>query len=231
LAIEEDGKVKAEIAQYPLRLAWAITVHKSQGLSLDAAEIDLSQAFESGMGYVALSRVRTLDGLSLKGLNNQAFRINEEVLEINQKFRSQSDNHIAEIKDLSKTDKEARQKNFLLKIGADSRLKKKAKKVSTIDKTKVLIEEGKTLPEMARERNLSPDTIIEHLEKIKAQDPSVKLQYLSQNMPVARAKQIRQALVKGGMTNGQYLLGPAKNILGPSFSYTEIRLVRLLWPN
>jgi hypothetical protein len=225
--IEEDGKVKAELAQYPLRLAWAITVHKSQGLSLDSAEIDLSQAFESGMGYVALSRVRTLDGLSLKGLNAQAFLINEDVLEVNQKFRSQSDNHIAEIKALSKSDKEAKQKRFLTKIGASSG-QKKAKKVSTVDKTKVLVEEGKTLPEMARERNLTPDTILDHLEKIKAQDPNVQLQYLSQNMPVARAKKIRQALVKGGMTNGQYLLGPAKNILGSGFSYAEIRLVRLL---
>ena len=226
--IEEDGRVKAELAQYPLRLAWAITVHKSQGLSLDAAEIDLSQAFESGMGYVALSRVRTLDGLSLKGLNNQAFKVNEEVLEVNQKFRTQSGNHVAEVGALSQADKEAKQKRFLTKIGAGSDAKKKVKKVNTVDKTKVLVEDSKTLPEMSRERNLTPDTILDHLEKIKAQDPNVQLQYLSQNMPVSRAKKIRQALVKGGMTNGQYLLGPAKKILGSGFSYAEIRLVRLL---
>lgn len=227
--IEEDGKVKAEIAQYPLRLAWAITVHKSQGLSLDAAEIDLSQAFESGMGYVALSRVRTLDGLSLKGLSPQAFRVNDEVLKTNHAFRAQSERHAAEISALNKADKEAKQKRFLTKIGATSEGdKKKIKKLSTLDKTKLLLEEGKTLPEMARERDLTPDTILDHLEKIKTDDPNIKLQYLSQNMPVARAKKIRQALIKGGMSHGQYLLGPAKNILGDSFSYAEIRLVRLL---
>ncbi len=79
--IEDSGKIIAELTQYPLRLAWAITVHKSQGMSLDSVEVDLSKAFEPGMGYVALSRVRTLKGLKILGMNGNALRVNPEVLE------------------------------------------------------------------------------------------------------------------------------------------------------
>src|SRR3569832_272558 len=88
--LEEDGKVKAKLVQVPLRLAWAITVHKSQGMSLDSAVIDLSQAFEYGQGYVALSRVRTLDGLFLLGFNERALEVHPEVLEKDSGFREQS---------------------------------------------------------------------------------------------------------------------------------------------
>jgi ATP-dependent exoDNAse (exonuclease V) alpha subunit len=61
--LRDGDKKRASISQIPLRLAWAITVHKSQGMTLDAARIDLRKAFVEGMGYVALSRVKKLDNL------------------------------------------------------------------------------------------------------------------------------------------------------------------------
>lgn len=82
--VEEEGVVRAEIRQIPLALAWAITIHKSQGMSLDAAEIDLSRAFTFGMGYVALSRVRRLSGLILRGFNDMALRLDPRVFEFDQ---------------------------------------------------------------------------------------------------------------------------------------------------
>lgn len=89
--IGDNGEVLAAIRQIPLRLAWAITVHKSQGMSLDAAEIDLSRSFEYGMGYVALSRVRSLEGLSLLGFNAQALTVNPEILTFDKTLKDISD--------------------------------------------------------------------------------------------------------------------------------------------
>jgi ATP-dependent exoDNAse (exonuclease V) alpha subunit len=75
----------ASFSQFPLRLAWAMTIHKAQGLTLDAAYLDIRAAREPGQAYVAVSRVRTLAGLHFKDwfrglhVSPEAIRFYEEV--------------------------------------------------------------------------------------------------------------------------------------------------------
>ncbi len=114
--LRDGDKKRASLSQIPLRLAWAITVHKSQGMTLDAARIDLRRAFVEGMGYVALSRVRSLDGLSLVGINQMALKISDEALKIDEVLRKKAADDHARFEHLRsnalKREKSAHKKNL-----------------------------------------------------------------------------------------------------------------------
>ncbi|MFI5212398.1 MAG: ATP-dependent RecD-like DNA helicase [Candidatus Saccharimonadales bacterium] len=88
--LRDGDKKRASITQIPLRLAWAITVHKSQGMTLDAARIDLRKAFVEGMGYVALSRVKNLRNLYLHGINRMALQVSQDAQTIDGTLRSRA---------------------------------------------------------------------------------------------------------------------------------------------
>lgn len=131
-SIEENGAPLATISQIPLRLAWAMTVHKSQGMSMDGAVMDLSGAFEYGQGYVALSRVRRLKGLHLLGINERALEVHPEILEKDAEFREQSEITDVSFKELPKDELAKLHSNFIRACGGTEKvnttLKKKKKK-------------------------------------------------------------------------------------------------------
>lgn len=77
----QTKEVVAAIEQIPLALAWAITIHKSQGMTLDHVLCDLTHSFAEGQIYVALSRVKTLDGLYIRGFRPDLLKINSKVKE------------------------------------------------------------------------------------------------------------------------------------------------------
>lgn len=90
-SIDDDkGNSIASFIQIPLRLAWAVTIHKSQGMTLDAAELDLRKTFEKGQGYVALSRLRNVESLKLLGFNDTALSIDSLALKADKRFRELS---------------------------------------------------------------------------------------------------------------------------------------------
>ncbi len=102
----DEGENLATVSQIPLRLAWAITIHKSQGMTLDSAQIDLSKTFEVGQGYVALSRLKNIDGLSLLGINEMALRVEPLTLRIDEPIQKASIRATKEIEDYSKEELE-----------------------------------------------------------------------------------------------------------------------------
>lgn len=89
--ITDNDAVLAEVSQIPLRCAWGITIHKSQGMTLDAAVMDLRRTFAPGMGYVALSRVESLDGLYLEGVGPRAFEVSEGAMRIDKELVARSE--------------------------------------------------------------------------------------------------------------------------------------------
>ncbi|MFM7701943.1 MAG: C-terminal helicase domain-containing protein, partial [Alphaproteobacteria bacterium] len=82
-------KIEASISQIPLILAWAITIHKSQGLTLDKISCDLSNVFSPGQSYVALSRVKGLNGLFIESINFNKIIADKNAVNFYKKIKSQ----------------------------------------------------------------------------------------------------------------------------------------------
>ncbi len=170
---EDNGTVRATISQIPLRLAWAITIHKSQGMTLDAAEIDLGDAFEPGMGYVALSRVRSLSGLKLMNLNEMALKVHPKVLQHDKIFKACSMETSAYLKSIPAEEITERQTATLTKRFGGSGLKLAVSQNKKSNKKpgshlKILEMLGKKTPIdlMAEKTGLSIGTIIRQIEKL-----------------------------------------------------------------
>lgn len=239
----EAGKTIASFQQIPLRLAWAITIHKSQGMTLEAAEIDLSHTFEKGQGYVALSRLKSLNGLRLKGFNEQALELDSLAIKADRRFQELSDEAEANFENVDLT---VQHKAFIRHCGGtlnEVEIQRNEKKIAknggkqnyataTLDETRELFEEGYEISDIATERGLTPATIINHLGRLhKEQGLDISVAHPGEEV-VEQVRKIYKRLTKRQNSDhfnddGSIKLRPIVELTSPRMGYDQVRLALL----
>jgi ATP-dependent exoDNAse (exonuclease V) alpha subunit len=246
--VENDkGETVATVSQIPLRLAWAITIHKSQGMTLDAAQIDLSQTFEVGQGYVALSRIKNIEGLHLLGLNEMALRVDPLILRIDEPIKKASLKAKAEIDSYNEDELETLQRNYITSLGGltsfvqieeEKKLLRAGKSSVSADipthlKTKALMESCNTIQEIAKARGVTSSTIMNHFSTLKKEDTEIDLsKFKPKNLPEELIEKVVMELAKEKKAedltdDGSLRLKPIFDALNGEVSYDEIRATLL----
>jgi len=228
-SIEDGSKILAEITQVPLKLAWAVTIHKSQGMTLDKAVIDLSKSFVAGQGYVALSRVKTLDGLYLLGFNHTALQVHNEIINLDKDLKEISNDLYNEVREIKEDDFIEKHEEFFDKVGGKKFkvLSKKGVKLSTHEITLKLIKNKKTLEEMIDERELKLNTIVSHIEKLLEEGVVKKKDVLYLKPKTDEFNKMLEEVKEQSKKMKEIKLSPIFKSLGGVYSFEDIKFALL----
>lgn len=179
---EISSKQIGRFKQYPLKAAWAITVHKSQGLTFDKAIIDVHAAFSPGQAYVALSRCRTLDGLVLSSPVSASVFMRDNAVDTYMNYISRPVEELAfsscyeYFEYEKKPEPEVVAPVEKVKVNKEKPKKEKkeelrdesGKKLNTFEYSYWLYNQGDTVEQIAEKRGLNQSTIEGHLARYVA---------------------------------------------------------------
>jgi ATP-dependent DNA helicase PIF1 len=209
--IDGNGIEKASAYNFPLTLAWATTIHKAQGASIDSLLVNLTRLWESGHAYVALSRARSESGLFVEQWDARSIIADPAVQDFYHAIRSEWERIATTLPDSSPT----------LSTEARSKPKKKEKKMKNHRKTLPLVQQKKSLEEIATILAWKEDTIVRHIEKLLLEREPLDIEYL--RPPEEQFDRIAAAFYEHGME----ALKPIYDACEGDYTYTDVRLVKL----
>lgn len=213
--LDGDGRELLCAWNFPVSLAWATTIHKAQGASLDRMTVDLSSLWEPGQAYVALSRVRSPAGLSIERWSPNGIRAEPLVTDLYDSLALESQNYVPRpfftITEVSRADDDDE---------SYSPARSSGKKEQRLHEVRGLIEKKTPLDEMAQAAGVKVDRVLLYIEEFLKAGDGVHIAYLMDGVP--DGQRIREAFEEHGVER----LKPVFEALGEEYSFTELRTVR-----
>ena len=209
--LDGNGKKRAGATNFPVMLAWATTIHKAQGASIDRLMVNISGLWESGHAYVALSRAKSEEGLHIEHWEEQSIFIDPHVQRLYEEVLDEWSTASEKLPDTLP--------NFELKKGG--RPKAEAK-VPNHKQTETLLKKKLPLEEIANVLGWKEGTIVGHIEKLVREEVDVPdFEYIR---PEHHEFQVIQSAFED---HGTEYLVPVFEKLRGRYTYEQLRLVRL----
>lgn len=215
-ALDGDGNEVAAAWNFPVTLAWATTIHKSQGSSLDGLIVNMKQLWEPGHAYVALSRVRSSEGLMIECWDSSSIKAEPLVTAFYNALAESAKKYVPRPYFTMPCHAEP----FDSAQGRLRRSTSKARKRSPAKIIPAMIKEEATLEEIASACSIKPGTVLQWIEKLTALGASLDPGYLLSEVP--EAENIRTAFATLGMER----LKPVFDYFGGAIPYETLKMVR-----
>lgn len=207
-----DGIEVIAAWNFPVTLAWATTIHKAQGASLDRMIVDLYALWEPGQAYVALSRVRSGDGLLIERWSPASIRAEPLVTAFYDSLAERTKKYTP--RPLFVPPKSSKRR--------DGTARNTLTQAQRMHNTKVLLKEGNSVASIAKSCELTKSTILKYIEKLIEQGVSLDLTHLARHVP--QSNRIRALYREYGLER----MKPIFDVLDGTVPYNDLRLMRIV---